>query len=132
MGGFWTGVAGVVGVGAIVTCVATAVPDLTWSVVSSRSAVVRPSGKVPYQPVVESIGSVRCSLRSADAVGLRGTLSGSDEVLGRSEASNVSELRMLCAEGFRLRHRVQHEVSGPYLYPTLLTQPLHPCSHLSR
>ena len=65
------------------------------TVVSSRRAVARPSGNVPYQPTVGATGSVRCNFRNADAVGIRGASSALAEDRGRSEAKRVKEAIIL-------------------------------------
>ena len=58
------GVAGVAVVVAVVVAGAgvAATPGLTFTVESSRKAVVRPAGSVPYQPGEGSVARVRCSL----------------------------------------------------------------------
>ena len=64
----------------------------TCTVVSSRKAVVRPSGSVPYHPSVAARGRVRCNLWRTEAGGISGACSGSpSEGRGLKDAKRPRE-----------------------------------------
>ena len=87
-----TGVAGRAATG---TGAAAVVPAFIRTVVSSRSAVARAGGSVPYQPPASLTGSERCSLCNADAVGTSGELSEPlEDVLGLRAAKTVRDSRI--------------------------------------
>lgn len=94
------GVTGVTGT-AVVTVAAGAAagsaPGLTWTVESSRRAVSRPGGSVPYHPSVPSRGRLRCKVRRTDAGGTSGGVESSPAGRGRKDANADNDSNIACA-----------------------------------
>ena len=70
-------------------------PGLICNVVSSRSAVRLPGGRVPNQPSDGSLGRLRCSLRRSSEEGIKEEESFDER--GRKDARRANESVMPCA-----------------------------------